>query len=188
MPAGPGGISRAPFRPQADRLNAPTAATVVAMPLRLAGCRTGKQQHQRRRDCAQPTRSVARSEHCAAVTWSIAGLRAVDRGQGARPLGVFGGHATSGRPCRAPRLTTSAVASHSIGPRAGAYRQVGSSNCAGKRSRSRRCPSGCGSQPGHRPQADASRSRPGAPTLRAANYCIAKGSCAFVLAALRKLS
>jgi hypothetical protein len=25
-------------------------------------------------------------------------------------------------------------------------------------------------------------------TLRAANYCIAKGSCAFVLAALRKLS
>ena len=24
-------------------------------------------------------------------------------------------------------------------------------------------------------------------TLRAANYCIAKGSCAFVLAALRKL-
>jgi putative transposase len=99
------------------------------------------------------TRSLARSEHCAMV--NLAYRRFFDRGQGARPFGVFGGHATSGRPCGPTRgvaaSTTSAVAFHSIGPRAGAYRQIGSSNCAGKRSRSRRCPSGCGSQPGHRP-------------------------------------
>ena len=49
------------------------------------------------------------------------------------------------------RLTTSAVAADSIGRRADAYCQVGSSNCAGKRSRSRRCPSSCRSQRGHRP-------------------------------------
>ena len=40
-----------------------------------------------------------------------------------------------------PGLTTSVVASvDSIGPRADAYSQIGSSNCAGKRGRSRRCP------------------------------------------------
>src|SRR6516162_10984350 len=51
----------------------------------------------------------------------------------------------------APHLTTSAVASvDSIGQRADAYWQVGSSNCAGKKSRSRRCPSRCRSQREHR--------------------------------------
>src|SRR5437588_9968897 len=50
------------------------------------------------------------------------------------------------------RLTTSAVALvDSIARRADAYWQVGSSNCAGKKSRSRRCPSRCRSQRGHRP-------------------------------------
>ena len=126
-----------------------------AMSLRHAGCRTGKQEHRGRRDCAQP-HALTRSKRalCRGELGLSLVLRAVDRGR-ARPFGVFGGRATSGRPCGptrgVPRLTTSAVASHSIGPRAGAYRQVGSSNCAGKRSRSRRCPNGCGSQPGHRP-------------------------------------
>jgi hypothetical protein len=51
-----------------------------------------------------------------------------------------------------PRLTTSAVASvDSIGPRADAYSQIGSSNCAGKRSRSRRYPGSCRSQRGQQP-------------------------------------
>jgi 3-oxoacyl-[acyl-carrier protein] reductase len=49
------------------------------------------------------------------------------------------------------RLTTSAVAADSIGRRADAYCQVGRSNSAGKRSRSRRCPRRCRSQRGHRP-------------------------------------
>ena len=57
------------------------------------------------------------------------------------------------RPTRGvPRLTTSAVASvDSIGRRADAYWQVASSNCPGKRSRRRRCPSSCRSQRGQRP-------------------------------------
>src|SRR5215469_12592492 len=49
-----------------------------------------------------------------------------------------------------PRLTTSPVApDDSTGRRAAAYWR--GSNCAGKRSRSRRCPSSCLSQRGHRP-------------------------------------
>jgi hypothetical protein len=124
-----------------------------AVSLRLAGCRTGKQEHRGRRDCAQPHASLARSEHCAMVNLAYRWL--FDRGQGARPFSVFGGRATIGRPCGQTRgvaaSTTSAVASHSIGPRAGAYRQVESSNCAGKRSRSRRCPGSCRSRRGHRP-------------------------------------
>jgi hypothetical protein len=51
-------------------------------------------------------------------------------------------------PVRCP--TTSAVASvDSIGRCADAYWRVGSSNCAGRRSRSRRCPSCCRSRRGH---------------------------------------
>src|SRR5215467_4834237 len=63
-----------------------------------------------------------------------------------RPIACFGQTAAG------PRLTTSAVASvDSIGRRADVYWEVGSSNCAGKRSRSRRCPSSCLSQRVHRP-------------------------------------
>ena len=126
-----------------------------AMSLRHAGCRTGKQQHQRRRDCAQP-HALTRSERALYVVnlayrW-FCGLSIEDK---VPDRSAFSDAATSGRPCGptrgVPRLTTSAVASvDNIGRRADAHRQVGSSNCAGKRSRSRRCPSGCGSQPGHR--------------------------------------
>ena len=52
-----------------------------AMSLRHAGCRTGKQQHQRRRDCAQP-HALTRSKRplCRGELALSLVLRAVDRG------------------------------------------------------------------------------------------------------------
>jgi hypothetical protein len=65
----------------------PAGGSVVAMPLRLAGCRTGKQQHQRRRDCAQP-HALSRSKRPLyrgdlAFRW-FAGCRSRTRCQAAR--------------------------------------------------------------------------------------------------------